>query len=130
MLTFVPLYSALLLSFSGMCFVLFFHCFLFCFVFMLSLYSFTFFVDAPLILSCSVDHVLDWQPRIMLLGIRPDWLMCRTQQEQYHCFCLLKFFLCPCMAINVSIQYNGGLLPDITLLTQIQCYYYTIGDPV
>ena len=24
---------------------------------------------------------------------------------------------CPCMAINVSVQYNGGLLPDIILLT-------------
>ena len=30
------------------------------------------------------------------------------------------FFWCPCMAINVSVQYNGGLLPDIILLTQ--CY--------
>ena len=29
---------------------------------------------------------------------------------------------CPYMAINVSVQYNGGLLPDIILLTQ--CYYY------
>ena len=25
---------------------------------------------------------------------------------------------CPCMAINVGVQYNGGLLPDIILLTQ------------
>ena len=25
----------------------------------------------------------------------------------------LLFFWCPCMAINVSVQYNGGLLPDI-----------------
>ena len=31
---------------------------------------------------------------------------------------LLMLFSCPCMAINVSIQYNGGLLPDIILLTQ------------
>ena len=23
-----------------------------------------------------------------------------------------------CMVINISVQYNGGLLPDITLLTQ------------
>ena len=30
---------------------------------------------------------------------------------------ILSFVLCPCMAINVSVQYNGGLLPDITLLT-------------
>ena len=37
------------------------------------------------------------------------------------CFCFVfNFFWCPCMAINVSVQYNGGLLPDIILLTQ--CY--------
>ena len=34
----------------------------------------------------------------------------------------LLFFWCPCMAINVSVQYNGGLLPDIMLLTQ--CYFH------
>ena len=28
---------------------------------------------------------------------------------------LLMFFWCPCMAVNVSVQYNGGLLPDIIL---------------
>ena len=28
----------------------------------------------------------------------------------------------PCIAINVSVQHNGGLLPDIILLTQ--CYYH------
>ena len=27
-------------------------------------------------------------------------------------------FWCPCMAIGVKIQYNGGFLPDIILLTQ------------
>ena len=27
----------------------------------------------------------------------------------------LMFFWCPCMAINVNVQYNGGLLPDILL---------------
>ena len=36
-------------------------------------------------------------------------------------FCLL-FCWCPCMAINVSVQYDGGFLPDIILLTQ--CYYH------
>ena len=34
----------------------------------------------------------------------------------------LLFFWCPCRASNVSVQYNGGLLPDIVLLTQ--CYYH------
>ena len=32
------------------------------------------------------------------------------------------FFWCPCMAIYVSVQYDGGLLSDIILLTQ--CYYH------
>ena len=36
----------------------------------------------------------------------------------------LMFFWCPCMAINVNVQYNGGLLPDIILLTQ---YYLHRG---
>ena len=37
----------------------------------------------------------------------------------------LMFFWCPCMAINnVKVQYNGGLLPDIILLTQ--CYLHPI----
>ena len=35
---------------------------------------------------------------------------------------LLMFFWCPCMTINVNVQYNGGLLPDIILLTQ--CYFH------
>ena len=34
----------------------------------------------------------------------------------------LLFFWCPCMAINVNLQYNGGLLPGIILLTQ--CYFH------
>ena len=36
-------------------------------------------------------------------------------------FCL-PFCWCPCMAINISVQYDGGFLPDIILLTQ--CYYH------
>ena len=34
----------------------------------------------------------------------------------------LLFSWCPCMATNVGVQYNGGLLPDIILLTQ--CYFH------
>ena len=35
---------------------------------------------------------------------------------------LLMFFWCPCMAINVNVQYNGGFLPDIILWTK--CYLH------
>ena len=35
----------------------------------------------------------------------------------------LLFFWCPCMAINVSVQYNSGLLPDIILLLT-QSYFH------
>ena len=40
----------------------------------------------------------------------------------------LMFFWCLCMAINnvVNVQYNGGLIPDIILLTQ--CYFHQ-GNP-
>ena len=48
---------------------------------------------------------------------------------QKYCIPRLVLFLvlswCPYMAINVSVQYNGGLLPDIILLTL--CNY--IGEP-
>ena len=33
----------------------------------------------------------------------------------YKMLLFVKFFWCPCMAINVSVQYNGGLLLDIIL---------------
>ena len=35
-----------------------------------------------------------------------------------HCLLFLMFFWCPYMAINVSVQFNGGRAPDIILLTQ------------
>ena len=38
----------------------------------------------------------------------------------------LMFFWCLCMAINVNVQYNGGLLPDIILFTQ--CYLHRSGN--
>ena len=51
----VSLSSALLLSFSGMCFVLLFPSF---FVLFLSCFCFVC-VDVPLIFSCPADHVPD-----------------------------------------------------------------------
>ena len=40
-----------------------------------------------------------------------------------HCLWFVSnVFLCPCMAINVNVQYNGGFLPDIILWTQ--CYLH------
>ena len=35
------------------------------------------------------------------------------------------FVWCPCMAIDASVQHNGGFLPGIILLTQ--CYYHNRG---
>ena len=48
--------------------------------------------------------------------------MCDGVLSYIVCVLFLMFFLCPCVAINVSVQYNGGLLPDIILLTQ--CYFH------
>ena len=33
------------------------------------------------------------------------------------------------MAINVSVQCNGGLLPDIILFLLIQCMLLPLGNP-
>ena len=66
----LSLSSALRLSFSGMCILLFLFlslcrfCFcLFVFCFFCSHWSF---VDVPLIFFCPADRVPDWQPRILL----------------------------------------------------------------
>ena len=40
-----------------------------------------------------------------------------------NCLFLLLVW-CPCMAVNVTVQYKSGLLPDIILLTQ--CYYHRV----
>ena len=45
--------------------------------------------------------------------------------QKYCIVTSLLLFWCPYMVINVSVQYNGGLLPDIILLT----LYDSIGDP-
>ena len=42
------------------------------------------------------------------------------------CFVFTVFVWCPCMAINVSVQYSGGLLSDIILSAHV----ITIGEPV
>ena len=61
--------SALRLSFSGMCILLFLFlyfchlCFCLFVFFFCSRWSL---VDVPLIFFCPADHVLDWQPRILL----------------------------------------------------------------
>ena len=31
----------------------------------------------------------------------------------------LMFLWCPCKTINVNVQYNGGFLPDITLISLV-----------
>ena len=40
----------------------------------------------------------------------------------------LMFFRCPCMAINVNVQYNGGFLPDIILWTQFYVHRGTCSN--
>ena len=42
-------------------------------------------------------------------------------------FFFVFFCLVSCMAIDVSVQFNGVLLPDIILLTQ--CYYHRGFQP-
>ena len=65
----LSLSSALPLSFSGMCILLLFLAFCrFCFVSLCFFFSLVGAVDVLLISLCPVDHVPDWQSRI-LLGI-------------------------------------------------------------
>ena len=63
----LPLSNAPRLSFSGLCILLFLFLSLchFC-VFVFFFCSHWSLVDVPLIFFCPADHVLDWQPRILL----------------------------------------------------------------
>ena len=45
--------------------------------------------------------------------------------QKYCIVTSLLLFRCPYMVINVSVQYNGGPLPDIILLTLCD----SIGEP-
>ena len=41
----------------------------------------------------------------------------------------LLFLLFPCMMIDVTVQYNGGLLPDIIrLYLHVSSSYHTVRD--
>ena len=82
---------------------------------------------------CSADHERDWPPCKVVFRVGNHCAEYEKQQQQQHSLynsilllpCYIDLFLlfswCPSMAINVSVQYNGGLLP-IILLTQ--CYYH------
>ena len=57
---------------------------------------------------------------ILLLPCLMVYYIVSVFKEKSECF--YCFFWSPCMAINVSVQYNGGFLPDIILSTQ--CYFH------
>ena len=80
---------------------------------------------------CSVDHEQDWQPYpvdptytlLHVMTIHPINVYYYLSIFYYvlQCFFCFVFVWFPCMAINASVQHNGGFLPGIILLTQ--CYY-------
>ena len=59
---------------------------------------------------CLADHEQDWQPHPV---------------DPYSAICDDHTYIHTCMVINVSVQCNGGLLPDIMLLTLCD----SIGEP-
>ena len=129
----LSLSNAARLSFSDLCILLFMFlslCRLCVCVFLCSHWSL---VDVPLIFFCPADHVPDWQPRVLLGMVEARSVnVKKTTTTTYILPCvmvyyiisvlILLFFWCPCMAINVSVPYHGGLLSDIILLTQ--CYFH------
>ena len=72
------------------------------------------------IITLIVFYQVDYKP-LLLSGLMEllSYIITTLFNYVLHCF---RFVWCPCMAINVSVQYNGGLLPDIILLTQ--SYYH------
>ena len=64
----LSLSSALLLYFSGMCFVLYLYIYIHIYYLCFSVPSLEL-VDVPLTVSCPADHVPDWHPRTILLSM-------------------------------------------------------------
>ena len=62
----LTLSSALRLSFSDMCILLFLFLSVCPFLFVFFFCSRWSFIDVPLIIFCLADHLPDWQPRILL----------------------------------------------------------------
>ena len=75
----------------------------------------------------NVFCVLDYKP--LLYKVKGRWQhYYLTILIMYYNDFVFVFVWCPCMAINVRVQHNGGFLPRITLLTQ---YVTTVpsGNP-
>ena len=49
-------------------------------------------------------------------------LLCMMMYYNIVSILFLMSAWCACMAININVQYNGGLLPDIIMLTQCYCH--------
>ena len=73
--------------------------------------------------------VLDYKPLLLygsmallfwyIITTLFHYLVCTIRNIVFRCF-----VWCPCMAIDVSVQYHGGFSPGIILLTQ---FYYHRG---
>ena len=77
---------------------------------------------------CNVSCVLDYNPLLYKRRWHyycTSYIITNLLNYVLQCFCFV-FVWCPCMAINVSVQHNGGFLPDIILLTQ--SYYHRDVD--
>ena len=68
--------------------------------------------DFPLLYPIAIVIVIWFDDNIIVYHYYPNELFTT----------LFLIVWCSCMAINESVQYNAGLLPDIILLTQ--CYFY------
>ena len=75
-----------------------------------------------LLLCCVVLYCVVMHNNLSNYVLHCVWMILVVVCTTYIIFLFVKVFWCPGMAINVSVQYNGGLLPDIILLTQ--CYYH------
>ena len=77
--------------------------------------------SSDLLSCCPVDHALRGLATTYCITGHKARLINNnvenTTRTTRTLFSFVKVFLCPCMAINVSVQYNGGLLLDIIIPT-------------
>ena len=86
-------------------------------------------IDIPLIFFCPADHVPDWQPRVILLGMVEARLVNVGRLiHKLRCFSLLIFSRYYYYGRTASYQCNFTYLPRISMLT-LDVIRYKVHGP-
>ena len=68
------------------------------------------------LIFASLSHTHYYWYEVGMLKVPAAYIVVNLFYDVLKCFCFV-FVWCPYMAVNVSVQHDGGFLPGIILLT-------------